>query len=280
MRSEYILGLGQNGFHRLHYTEWGDPNNDRVVICAHGLTGTGRAFDMLAMALRDRYRVVCPDMPGRGKSDWLEDKDDYNLQIYLADIAVLLARLNVEEVDWVGTSLGGLIGMLFASQTRAPIRRMVLNDIGPFIPNEAVDRIKEYVGNGPNFKAFEDLEQYIRMINAPFGALTDAQWRHLAEHSHRELGNGEYAMHYDPEIGQAFRQSAASSIELWHVWDAMSCPVRVLRGANSDMLLAETIAEMKNRGPGADVVEFSDVGHAPALMAEDQIAAVKEWLHA
>lgn len=278
MRPSHILALGPHGFHRIHYTDWGDPNNKKVLICAHGLTRNARDFDMLAAALQKDYRVVCPDMPGRGRSEWLTHKQDYGYPVYLGGIAVLLGRLAVEEVDWLGTSMGGLIGMFLAAQPKTPIHRLVLNDVGPFIALDPLERLKRYVGADPRFSDLASLEQYLRNIHAPFGALTDPQWRHLAQHTARRLPSGEYALHYDPAIGDAFKDSASAAMDLWDVWDAVRCPILVLRGRESDILSAETAAEMQARGPRARVVEFPGVGHAPALMSNDQISVIREWL--
>lgn len=277
MKSNSLLGLGPHGFHRLHYTEWGDPENDRVVVCVHGLTRNGRDFDALGMALQNDYRVVCPDMPGRGRSDWLTVKTDYNYTVYMSDIAVLVARLNVAQIDWVGTSMGGFIGLLLAALPNTPIRRMVLNDAGPVIAADALDRIGQYVGADPEFPDLQSLERYLRVVHAPFGPLTDAQWDHLASHSVRRLTNGACALHYDPGIAEPFKESATAPVDLWSVWDRVDCPVRVLRGSHSDVLTSETAAEMTQRGPKAELVEFEGIGHAPALLVEEQIRAVKDW---
>ncbi|MGH8654075.1 MAG: alpha/beta fold hydrolase [Gammaproteobacteria bacterium] len=277
MRSRYLLGLSASGFHKLHYTEWGSADNPRVLICVHGLTRNGRDFDALASALRDEYRVVCPDLPGRGRSDWLDNMSDYGYPVYLADIAVLIGRLDIESIDWVGTSLGGLIGMLLAAQPQTPIRRMIINDIGPQIEAASIKRIQAYTGTEPTFNDLPGLERYVRTVYAPFGSLSDEQWRHLAEHSARCLLGGGYALHYDPGIAEALQKNVAS-FDWWSVWDRVRCSVRVLRGRDSDLLSAETAAAMRRRGPKADLIEFAGVGHAPPLMSADQISAVREWL--
>jgi len=273
-------GLGLHGFHRVAYHEWGSAESGRAVVCVHGLTRTGRDFDALAGALADRFRVACPDMPGRGLSEWLPHPLDYGYPVYLADAAALIARLGVEQVDWVGTSMGGLIGMMLAAQPGTPIRRLVLNDVGPFIPKPAVERIAGYVGTDPRFSDLAAVEAYLREVHAPFGALSDAQWRHLAEHSVRRLPDGTWALHYDPGIGAAFRGVPLQAVELWPVWDAVRCPVLVLRGEHSDLLTREIAAEMAARGPKATVVEVAGAGHAPALMDSGQIETIRSWLSA
>lgn len=271
--------LGPQGFHRIAYTEWGAAGGKPILVCAHGMTRNGRDFDVLAAAMADRYRVACPDVVGRGRSDWLPDPAGYGYQQYVADMAALVARLDIEHVDWVGTSMGGLIGMLLAAQPNTPIRRLIINDIGPFIPKSFLARIRQYVGTDPHFGDLAALEQYLRTVHAPFGALTDSQWRHLATHSARPLDSGGFGLAYDPDIAKAaFTSEEPEDVEMWEFWDRVACPVLVVRGAESDLLLPETVAQMKARGPGCEVVEIAGCGHAPALMADDQIAVVRDWL--
>jgi pimeloyl-ACP methyl ester carboxylesterase len=277
MHSEYFLGLGPHGFHRIQYTEWGDPANAKVLICVHGLTRTGRDFDCLAAALEDAYRVICPDVVGRGRSEWLNYKADYNYPQYMADMNALIARSNAAQVDWVGTSMGGLIGMLLAAQPGTPIRKLLMNDIGPFILKAGLRRIAEYVGKPVRFASLEEMERYMRMIAAPFGPLTDAQWRHLTVHSARRLASGEYIFAYDPGIAEPFKANL-EDVDLWPVWETVRCPVLVLRGAESDVLTRADAEAMQSRGPKARLVEFSGIGHAPMLMADAQIKVVRDWL--
>ena len=280
MVTRAFLGLGPHGFHRVAYHEWGEPAGPRVAVCVHGLTRTGRDFDDLAgeLAGAGGYRVVCPDLPGRGESAWLPRPEDYAYPVYLADLAALLARLDAEAVDWVGTSLGGLLGLMLAAQPGSPIRRLVLNDVGPFLPKAALERIGAYVGADPRFESLDALESYLRQVHAPFGPLTAAQWRRLAERSARRLPDGAWALHYDPAIGAAVRAVPPQDVDLWTLWDAVRCPVLVLRGAESDVLLGETAEEMVRRGPRVRLVEFPGTGHAPALLAPDQIGVVRDWL--
>ena len=198
---------GPHGFHRLVYTEWGDATAPRTLICVHGLTRNGRDFDRLAAALSERYRVICPDVPGRGRSDWLPAAD-YTIAQYLADMTVLIARLGAVDVDWLGTSMGGLIGMQLAAAAQSPVRRLILNDIGPFIPKAALARIGDYVGKDPHFASLDELEAYLRKIHAPFGPMTDQDWRHLALQGYRRRENGGFGLAYDPAIGRAFSPTA------------------------------------------------------------------------
>ncbi len=270
--------LGPHGFHRMAYWEWPGPPGARTVVCVHGLTRNGRDFDSLAAALSARVRVVCPDVAGRGQSEWLSDPSDYGYPVYLADIAALIARLDVEEIDWIGTSMGGLIGMLLAAQPGSPIRRIVINDVGPLIAKEGLVRIASYVGRDPSFRNLDELEATLRQLAASFGPLSDAQWRHLASHSVREKPDGSLGFAYDPRIGDAFRAAAPDDIDLWPSYDAVRCPTLLLRGAESDLLRPADAEAMTRRGPRAKLVEFPGIGHAPALMAEDQIAVIRDFL--
>ncbi len=278
MASRSFLGLGPHGFHRVGYTEWGDADAARTVVCVHGLTRNGRDFDHLAAALAGEARVVCPDVAGRGASDWLPVAEDYGYPQYCADMAALIARLGVAQVDWVGTSMGGLIGMMLAAQPKTPIRRLVLNDVGPFVPKAALERLGGYVGKDPRFADLEGLEAYLREIYMDFGALSDDQWRHLAEHSARQTEAG-LGLAYDPAIGAPLADpETLEDVDIWPVWDAITCPVLLLRGRESDVLPAEVAAEMTGRGPGADLRNFDSIGHAPALMDAEQIALIRQWL--
>lgn len=276
-----VLSLSNRGFHRIAYVEWGDPAAERVAVCVHGLSRQGRDFDHLAAALAERgWRVVCPDLAGRGRSDWLKDPQEYTLPQYVKDLTAVIARLGVASVDWVGTSLGGLVGMVVAAQAGTPVRRLVVNDVGPFLPWQALQRLSTSIRNVP--ASFPDLAAAVashRTSLAPFGQLSDAQWLHLAEHSVIEAG-GVWRKRADPDITASFRTGWLFNLSLWNYWDAITCPTLVLRGTESDLLLPFTAAEMARRGPRARIVEFPGVGHAPALMEASQIATVVEWLEA
>lgn len=270
------------GPRRMAYTEWGDAANPRVALCVHGMTRNGRDFDVLAAALAPTHRVLCVDVAGRGKSDWLDDKAGYMVGTYVRDLAGLLGQLGVTAVDWIGTSMGGIIGMTVAASPepalRPLVRRLVLNDIGPFLPGRGMMRIAEFVGRAPGFADLAAAERYQREINAPWGALSEAQWAHLARHAVRADAAGGYRIHYDPALGEALRQGPIPDLDIWTLWDEIRCPVFVLRGGESDILLPETAAEMRVRGPGAEVFEVPGVGHAPALMDQAQIGAIRRWL--
>jgi len=261
------------------YSVWGEPEAERTLVCVHGLTGNGRDFDELAPALAERgYRVVCPDVVGRGASDRLADPSDYGLRQYVADLEALLASLGTQRVDWVGTSMGGLIGMALASEPGGPVRSLVLNDIGPSVPAAALGRLGSTLGSDPRFADAADAERWLREVRAPFGPLSDEQWRRMAERSVRRAEDGTLRLHYDPRIAETFALTSDRDVHLWSVWDRIECPVLVLRGAHSDLLLRETADEMRVRGPRAEVVEIEHCGHAPALVDPDQIALVAEWL--
>jgi len=304
MHTHSLLALGRSGFRKLVYQEWGSPKSRRIVICAHGLTRNGRDFDHLANALSSRFRVICPDMAGRGDSDWLTHDEDYGFALYRSDATLVLARITAPrralllpwgrvrdnenvEVDWIGTSMGGLIGMMLAAQPGSPIHRLVLNDVGPLVPWQALLRLKGYVGKPTRFATLDEVDSYVRDVCGTFGALTDAQWRHLATHSVRRDGD-EYVLAYDPaissssaaahEFANVLGADSMRGIDLWNVWDKVTCPTLVLRGAESDLLPQETAREMTERGPKATVVEFPGVGHAPALMSKAQIDVVRQFL--
>jgi pimeloyl-ACP methyl ester carboxylesterase len=272
-------GVGGSGAHDMAYVEWGDVFNPNVLICVHGLTRNSRDFDMLAEAMADRYRVVCPDVVGRGRSGWLDNKNDYGFPLYAADMQALIAHLGVSKVDWVGTSMGGLIGMLLAAAPSSPIGKLVLNDVGPVITVESLKRIGSYTGNAPLFPDYAAAEAYVRLVSAPFGPLTDAQWRHLTIHSLRERPDGQFEMGYDPGIAEAFRSNPiVANVDLWALYDMIKCPTLLIRGAESDLLARETAQQMTERGPKAQKFEIAGVGHAPMLMDDAQIGIVRNFL--
>lgn len=292
-RAGRVLGVNPSGLHRVAYADWpcrsgeggedGEAGGKPPVVCVHGLTRNAHDFDVFAEAMSADRRVVAVDVAGRGGSDPLPDPAFYGYPQYLADAAVLLAGLGVPDpvpaVDWVGTSMGGLIGMMLAARAGAPIRRLVLNDIGPFLPEAALRRIGDYVGRDPHFSDVAAATAYLRQIYPLFGPMTDAQWRAFARHSVRDSDGGGVRLAYDPAIGDAFREAPPADVDLWPVWDAARCPVLVIRGAESDILLAETAAEMTRRGPAeATVITIDGVGHTPALMDEEQIGAIRDWL--
>ena len=268
-----------SGLHRTAYLEWGDAANPRVVVCVHGLTRCARDFDFLAAELSQHFRVVCPDVAGRGDSDWLKSPMEYAVPTYAADMVTLIARLDVETVHWVGTSMGGLIGMMLAALPESPVSRMVLNDVGPVVTAVSLERIGTYVGKAPRFPSIEAAEQLVRMVSAPFGPHSDAQWRFLTEHVVRREPDGSYRMHYDPAIAVPFNAAAPhKDMALWPFWEAVRCPTLVIRGAQSDLLTHETLMQMATTGPKAKTVELAGIGHAPTLLQADQVAIVRDFL--
>ncbi len=278
-----VLGLSGYGFHRLAVHIWPARGQARHpdAICVHGLTRTGRDFDVLADALSAQRNVICPDVAGRGASDWLAAPDAYTNAQYMADLTAVIAHTGAATIDWVGTSMGGLLGIMLAAQPNTPIRRLVLNDVGPFVPRRALLALADYVGADPYFPDFDSAVAYLAGIHAGFGHLDRQHWRHLARHTVRPAESGGYRLAYDPAIGAPFADRAAiADIDLWHFWDALACPVLVLRGAESELLTAETVAEMQRHGPGADAITMPGAGHAPALLTPDQVEPVRAWLDA
>jgi pimeloyl-ACP methyl ester carboxylesterase len=280
-RSGSIRGLSLSGFHELAYVDWGPSEAEIPVVCLHGLSRQGRDFDYLAsdLAARER-RVVCPDLVGRGRSGRLRDANEYALPQYCADINALVARLGAKQVDLVGTSLGGLIGIVLAGQPGTPIRRLVVNDIGPYLPWSGLVRIGSYLSSMPaDFDGLEKVEAYLREILAPFGDLPDEHWTHLARHSVAwDAERERYVMLCDPHIVRAFRNPWHYNIDLWKYWIAIKVPIFVLRGAESDLLTADLAREMERRSPFARIHEIEGCGHAPPLMSADQIKLVSDFL--
>lgn len=278
-RQRSVQCISPGGLHRMAYLEWGDPRADRVLVCVHGLGRCARDFDAFAAAMSDRYRVVCPDVAGRGDSDWLPDPMLYGMPQYAADLTTLIARLDTETIHWVGTSMGALIGMGLAAMPGSPIAKLVMNDAGPVVTRVSLERIATYFGLAPVFADLEAAEKYVRTVSATFGAHSDAEWRFLTEVAVRKQADGTYRLHYDPRIAEPFRQAMPEGdLELWPLYDALRCPTLVLRGESSDLLRRETCEAMAARGPKAKVVEIAGVGHAPTLLHADQIGIVREFL--
>lgn len=266
------------GGHEVHVSEWGKRDAPALVMW-HGMARTGRDFDTIAAQLSDRWRIICPDTLGRGLSGWSNTPDeDYTLSAYSGHTLEMLDKLEVKRLSWVGTSMGGALGMVMAAgPLRDRIDRMVINDIGPTRNPKAMERIRAYVMAMPSFRTMVEVEAFFRNVYAPFGPLNDAEWRHLTETSVRRRGDGLFTVHYDPRVMQVFVRRSAE-FDLWPAWDAITCPTLVLRGALSDLLLPEVAEEMTQHGPKAQVVEIPGCGHAPYLNTPDQIKLVAEFL--
>ncbi len=277
-RRREVLCLTREQIHRMSYLEWGRADNPRVLLCVHGLTRNALDFEPLARALCGHYRVVCPDMPGRGDSDWLAHHEDYVINTYQGHILTLIARLDVAELDFVGTSMGALLGMALAALPGNPVRRLVLNDAGAQLEVAALRRIAGFVGRAPVFPDFAAVLAYQRHIGTGFGPLSDAQWAFLARNAARQAPDG-WHLRYDPAIGDAMRATLGEvAVNLWHTWDAVRCPTLLLRGEHSDLTSAATAQEMARRGPQARCVEVPATGHAPMLLDDWQIGVLRDFL--
>jgi pimeloyl-ACP methyl ester carboxylesterase len=275
--------LDARGLHRMAYWQWGDPANRRVLLCVHGLTRQGRDFDELARALAGPYRVVCPDVVGRGRSDRLADPMGYTVPTYVADMVTLLARLDADVVDWVGTSMGGLIGLGVAALDGSPLRRLVLNDVGPALDPRGLQRIGAYVGQAARWGSLDEAADALWAVSQGFGPHTREQWLRLTEAQLMADGQGGLVPRCDPAIALPLRAvtpeiARTGEAQLWQAWDRLRCPTLVLRGVQSDILAPETARQMATRGPRAQLHEFSGVGHAPTLVPAAQIQVVRRFL--
>jgi pimeloyl-ACP methyl ester carboxylesterase len=275
-RQKFLLHLGPEGFHNVAYREWGQEDNPNVLICVHGISRNGNDFDNIAEALSGMYRVVCPDMPGRGVSDWMQNKEHYLSSLYLSVCASLIAATGVEQVDWLGTSMGGRLGMALAAEPRSPIRKLVINDIGPHVPAAGRKDNFAHFGKDPRFEDEAAGKRYVRETRAAFGPTTEAAWDKFGRDSLRKLSDGQWTLHYDP--GLAVTASSAAAGDSWDQWESITCPVFVLWGLKSKLLIAETVERMKHTGPCAGVFEVPYAGHCPRLENDEQIDAVKQFL--
>jgi pimeloyl-ACP methyl ester carboxylesterase len=282
-----VLCSSPAGLHRMAYKEWGDPGNTKVLVCVHGVTRVADDFDALARALSDRYRVVCPDVVGRGRSGRLRDPALYVIPQYVADMVTLIARVTAgaddEGVEWFGTSMGGLIGIGLASLEGGPIRRMVLNDIGPVLDPVAMARIGDYIGQDLRFRTFGEGAAFVRAVSTPFGPHSDAEWDKLARDVLVQQPDGQWILHYDPGLAAPFKALTPATVardeaRLWAAYDAIRCPTLLVRGALSDLLSRATAEAMTRRGPQPRLVEIAGVGHAPTFLQPAQIAIAREFL--
>ncbi|MDQ2990181.1 MAG: alpha/beta hydrolase [Pseudomonadota bacterium] len=286
-RIKSVQCISPAGLHRMSYKEWGDPANTKVLVCVHGVTRVGDDFDALAQALSDHYRVVCPDVVGRGRSGKLRNPLLYQIPQYVSDMVTLVARVTANSddgaVDWFGTSMGGLIGMGLASLPGNPIRKLVLNDIGPTLDPVALQRIGDYIGQDLRFASFAEGAKFVRDVSASFGEHTDEQWHKLAADVLREGADGQWVRHYDMGLAEPLRGATAEKAKadeaaLWAAYDAIRCPTLLVRGANSDLLSHDTAQQMLTRGPKPQLVELPDIGHAPTFINADQIAIARKFL--
>ena len=289
----YVLCPDASGGHRMAYWQWGNPEAGHVVVCVHGLTRQGRDFDVLARALcqrgGDTLRVVCPDVAGRGQSDWLKDPQGYQIPNYAADMLALLAHLQPTTLDWLGTSMGGLIGIVLAGQPElplpVPVRRLVLNDVGPVLEWRALQRIGAYLGQTGRFNSVQEAADALWAVASSFGPHTPAQWLALSTPMLKPLGDGSgaFTLHYDPALAQLFgavtpESAAQGEALLWQLYDHITARTLLIRGQESDLLSAQTALAMMARGPKARLLEFAGVGHAPTFIADDQVQAVVSFL--
>lgn len=281
-RLHHVQCLDASGLHRMAYWEWGDASNPAVLVCLHGLTRQGRDFDALARTMVDRYRVVCPDVVGRGRSDWLKNPAGYVLPQYVGDMVALLARLNAQTVHMVGTSMGGLISLGVAGLDGSPVSKLVLNDVGPRLDPAGLARIGGYVGQVRRWGTLDEAADALWSISTGFGPHTREQWLALTEPQLKADGQ-DLVPRSDPDIAVPFKSitpelAMAGEAALWQTYDRMRCPTLLLRGAESDLLAHATATEMGARGPRPRLVEFAGVGHAPTLVQPEQVQAIREFL--
>ncbi|MDO8177347.1 MAG: alpha/beta hydrolase [Undibacterium sp.] len=283
VKRKSVQCLSPAGLHRISYKEWGDFDNPNVLVCVHGITRVSDDFDVLAQALSDHYRVICPDIVGRGQSDSLPNPQFYQVPQYVSDMVTLLARLDVETVDWFGTSMGGLIGMGLASMPNNPIRKLILNDVGPSLNLEAIARIGDYIGQDVRFDTFDEAAAYIREVSISFGAHTEAQWHKLAADVLKKNQDGKWIRHYDLNLSVPVKAitpelAVAAQAMLWKAYDAITCQTLLVRGGDSDLLSISAAQEMTQRGPHAQLIEIAGVGHAPTFVQPEQIAIARNFL--
>ncbi len=278
MQQKYVLGLRQQGFYRLAYTEWNAHNHKSTVVCVHGITRNSRDFDSLAQALQSDFRVICVDMPGRGKSDKLPGPEFYGFNEYYHDITALIARLDVDKVDFIGTSMGGGLGIGLASRANSPIHKLILNDSAPIYEASGTGGVLPFSGKIRKFDNLDEVDIYVRKIYAPMGFLTDANWRHLAEHSVIiDPEDGKYRLSYDPNIFFGPHTGVSHEARL-EAWKRIQCPIYMLHGVESDIVSQRIVDEMLKGQPTMKVVDIPGVGHTPSLMDHDQIELIRGWL--
>lgn len=284
-RRHTLQCISPTGLHTLSYKEWGEPDNPAVLVCVHGVTRVADDFDVLAERLQHDYRVICPDIVGRGESGRLRNPMDYQVPQYVSDMVTLIARLNVAQVAWLGTSMGGLIGMGLAALPGSPVKRLILNDVGPVLQPDAIARIAQYIAKELSFDNLTEAESYVREVSASFGPHNDAQWQKMTRDVFRQHEDGKWRRNYDPALVQPILKStpemaALAQTMLWAAYDAITCPTLLIRGEESDLLSLDTAQAMQQRGPKASLHQFAGVGHAPTFVHPEQIQVVAEFLAA
>jgi len=297
MKKNSFLGLSKEGFHTVAYTEWGSWYPELpAVICVHGYTRNGRDFDALAhyLSLKGRH-IYCPDIVGRGDSAWFKQAQHYSFPQYVDDMNVLIARTNAHHIDWIGTSMGGIIGMMIASLPNSPVRRLILNDVGPQIPLHGLRKLAKYIGNEPDFKTKAEAKDFFKKNYAQFGLLSDSQWDTFTKHSVEQRAPNLFVAKVDPHIKnpkstvqilsdlfhhpQKALEGILYDIDLWSIWKTIHCPVLVIHGKHSDLLTTEIIEKMQRIHDSTYVYEIEDAGHAPALLDNANHEVIDEWLN-
>ncbi|MBX2807643.1 MAG: alpha/beta hydrolase [Cellvibrionaceae bacterium] len=275
----YYLGLSTEGFHRLYYRQWGSADSEHTIVCVHGLTRISHDFDVLAKKLSKKYRIVCPDIAGRGNSDWFGNRETYNIAQYCSDINSLIAHLRVDKIHFIGTSMGGIVGMILSAMAHTPIESLILNDVGPDIKRRELQNMGKYVGNAPIFETKQALYAYFKETYAgSCSLLNERQWKSVAKYSSFKT-NGGYRMHYDPKIGEAFRKNYSFfNFDLWKYWHEIECPVMIIRGAESSFLEQDIAEKMSATLDDARLVEIEGAGHAPPLRTEKEVKIIGSFL--
>lgn len=277
VQQKYFLSHHHSGFHRVAYMEWNKNHKDRVVLCVHGLTRNGRDFDVLAEALQEDFRVICVDLPGRGKSDWLPGPECYGFYSYIDTLTTLIARLDVESVDWIGSSMGGGLGIVMASMASSPIQKLILNDCTPIFEPTGNGGVQAFSGKVRTFENLDTVEAYLRKVYATLAPMTDDQWQHLAKHSVFFSDDGFYRLNYDPTFFQA-PHIPRSDEERLAAWEKIICPIYLMRGCKSDLVTPRVVEISKKTQPKMKVVDILEAGHTPSLNDDFQIKTIRKWL--
>jgi pimeloyl-ACP methyl ester carboxylesterase len=278
MQTHHILGFTEQGFHKVVYHEWGDPEQANALICAHGFTRNSHDFDFLAERFKSHYRVICPDIVGRGESDWLPLSTHYEPLQYIRDMTILLGRINAKTVTWIGTSMGGLIGIILAAMPQTPIKRLILNDVGPFIAKKSMQGLGTALANATEFATLVELEQHLKKIYMGFGPLEERHWQHILKYDHKKNSNGKYRRNYDPAIVQQLHTNQQMELNLWPYWAHVTQPTLVLHGLLSEMLTPGTAQKMQVDKPNVTLIDLPHIGHPASLMIDSEIELVANWL--